>query len=96
MMRLGHFRAVRVKSKESQLLRTTLIAPRKFVDHILAIEDTIRALLRVHGLKVGLIDRVRFAARVEALLADAPRLRVAVVWDGRDVPNSDITCCEHY
>jgi transposase len=78
MMRLGHFRAVHVKSKESQLLRTTLIARRKFVDHMLAIEDTIRGLLRVHGLKVGLIHRVRFAPRVEALLADAPSLRVAI------------------
>jgi hypothetical protein len=41
MMRLGHYRPVHVKSKASQLLRTTLIARKKFVDHMLAIEDTI-------------------------------------------------------
>ena len=53
MMRLGHYRAVHVKSKASQLLRTTLIARKKFVDHMLAIEDTIRGLMKVHGLKLG-------------------------------------------
>jgi hypothetical protein len=44
MMRLGHYRSVHVKSKASQLLRTTLIARKKFVDHLLAIEDTIRGV----------------------------------------------------
>jgi transposase len=78
MMRLGHYRPVHVKSKASQLLRTTLIARRKFVDHMLAIEDTIRGLLRVHGLKVGLVHRARFAAKIEALLADFPILRTAI------------------
>jgi hypothetical protein len=44
----------------------------------LAIEDSIRGLLKVHGLKLGLIHRVRFADKVEALLADAPELRIAI------------------
>jgi transposase len=78
MMRLGHYRPVHVKSKASQLLRTTLIARRKFVDHMLAIEDSIRGLLKVHGLKLGLVHRGRFAAKVEAMLADAPDLRLAI------------------
>jgi transposase len=77
MMRLGH-RAVHVKSKASQILRTILIARRKFVDHMLAIEDTIRGLLKVHGLKLGLGHRARFAAKVEAMLDDAPELRLAI------------------
>jgi len=78
MMRLGHYRPVHVKSKASQLLRTTLIARKKFVDHMLAIEDTIRGLLRVHGLKVGAVHRCTYAARVETLLVDAPQLRAAI------------------
>jgi transposase len=78
MMRLGHYRPVHVKSKASQLLRTTLIARRKFVDHMLAIEDSIRGLLKVHGLKLGVVHRARFAAKVEAMLADAADLRVAI------------------
>jgi transposase len=69
---------VHVKSKASQLLRTTLIARKKFVDHMLAIEDTIRGLMKVHGLKLGAVRRSRFAARVETLLADAPDLRMAI------------------
>ncbi|MGA7327383.1 MAG: IS110 family transposase [Rhodomicrobium sp.] len=77
MMRLGHYRPVHVKSKESQLLRTTL-ARKKFVDHMLAIEDTIRGLLKVHGLKIGAVHRCTFAARVETLLTDAPELRSAI------------------
>ena len=75
MMRLGHFKPVHVKSRPSQLIRTTLIARKKFVDHMLAIELTIRGLLKVHGLKIGAVHRCTFAAKVEALLADAPELQ---------------------
>lgn len=78
MMRLGHYRAVHVKSKTSQLLRTMLIARRKFVNHMLAIEDSIRGLLRVHGIKLGLIHRARFAAKVEAMLVGSPELQAAI------------------
>ncbi|MET4717206.1 transposase [Bradyrhizobium japonicum] len=68
MMRLGHYRAVHVKGRASQILRTTLIARRKFVDH----------MLKVHGFKLGLVHRARFATKVEAALADAPELRLAI------------------
>lgn len=78
MMRLGHFKPVHVKSKPSQLVRTTLIARKKFVDHMLSIELTIRGLLKVHGLKIGAVHRSTFAAKVESLLADAPELRAAI------------------
>jgi len=46
MMRLGHFRPVHVKSKASQLLRTALIARKKFVDQMLTTEGAIRGLMR--------------------------------------------------
>jgi len=78
MMRLGHYRPVHVKSKASQLLRTALIARKKFVDHVLSVETTIRGLLKVHGLKLGNVHRCRFAAKVEAMLADAPELHMAI------------------
>jgi transposase len=78
MMRLGHFRAVHVKSKGSQMLRTILIARKKFVDHMLAIENTIRGLMKVHGLKLGAVHRSAFAAKVAMLLADAEELRMAI------------------
>jgi transposase len=78
MMRLGHYRAVHVKSKQSLLLRTTLIARKKFVDHMLAIEQTIRGLLKVHGFKIGAVHRCRFSARVEALIDENEELRMAI------------------
>lgn len=78
MMRLGHFKPVHVKSKASQLIRTVLIAREKFVDHVVAIEQTIRGLLKVHGLKVGAVHRCTFVARIETLLANSPELRVAI------------------
>ena len=78
MMRLGHYRPVHVKSRAAQLLRTTLIARKRFVDHMLAIEGTIRGLLRMHGLKLGDVHRCRFGARVETLLTDLPELRLAI------------------
>jgi transposase len=65
MIRLGHYRPVHVKSKASQLMRTVLIARKKFVDHTLAIENTIRGLLKVLGLKLGNVHRSAFAAKVE-------------------------------
>jgi transposase len=70
MMRLGHFKPVHVKSRPSQIIRTTLIAHKQFVDSMLSIEQTIRGLLKVYGLKVGAVHRCTFAAKADALLAD--------------------------
>lgn len=78
MMRVGHYKAVHVKSKASLLLRTTQIARKKFVDHMLAIEQSIRGVLKVHGLKVGSVYRCAFPARINELLADKPELRMAI------------------
>src|SRR5262245_14474252 len=79
MMRLGHYRPVHVKSRAAQLLRTTLVARKRFVDHMLAIEGTIRGLLKVHGLKVGPVHRCAFSARVTSrLLEDKAELRIAI------------------
>lgn len=54
------------------------MARRKFVEHMMSIEITIRGLLKVHGLKLGALHRCQFAARVEKLLMDAPDLRMAI------------------
>jgi hypothetical protein len=78
MLRLGQYRPQHVKSKASQPLRTTLTAREKLAEHMVAIERTIRGLLKVHGLKLGNVHRCTFAARVETLLADAPELCIAI------------------
>jgi transposase len=78
MMRLGHYRPVHVKSRQAQLLRTSLIARRNLVTHMLAIKQTVRGLLKMYGLKLGQVHRCTFAARVMGLLEDKPELRVAI------------------
>jgi transposase len=59
MMRLGHYRPVHVKSRGAQSMRTTLVARTQLVSGQLQIENTIRGLLRLHGLKIGAIHRNR-------------------------------------
>lgn len=78
MLRLQHYRPVHVKSRASQLIRTTLIARHRLVEQIVAIEQTIRGLLRVHGIKLGATHRCTFAAKVELMLGDAKELRMAI------------------
>jgi transposase len=78
MMRLGHFKAVHVKSRASQLLRTMLAARKTFVDHMLEIEQAIRGFLKVYGLKLGQVHRYNFSAKVKALVADTPELAAAI------------------
>ena len=78
MMRLGHYRAVHVKSLASQRIRTVLAARSRLVEQIIKIENTIRGLLKIYGLKVGSVHRCTFAARIEALLQRAPELRLGI------------------
>jgi transposase len=78
MMRIGHYRPVHVKSPEAQLVRTILQARRQVVATLLQIQGSIRGLLKVYGLKVGDIHRVRFDKRVRELLAEMPQLEMVI------------------
>jgi transposase len=78
MMRVGHFKAVHVKSRASQLLRTLLAARKTFVDHMLEIEQAIRGFLKVYGIKLGTVHRCNFSAKVKALVDDMPELSAAI------------------
>jgi len=78
MMRVGHYRAVHVKSSEAQMVRTVLQARRQVVATLLQIQGSIRGLLKVYGLKVGETHRCRFDKRVRDLLAEVPKLEVAI------------------
>ena len=77
MMRVGHYHAVHVKAPEAQHIRTVLQARRQIVDALLQMHNTIRGLLRSHGLKVGEVHRNKFAGRIRELLREAPLLEVA-------------------
>ena len=77
-MRVGHYRAVHVKSLESLMIRSVLQARRQVVASLLQIQGSIRGLLKVYGLKVGETHRCRFYERVRELLAEVPKLEVAI------------------
>ena len=78
MMRVGWFRAVHVKSAESQQLRFLLsgrrLLKRKFID----VENELRGALKAFGLVVGTVSRGKFEARVAELLDGAPLIVVAL------------------
>src|SRR5262249_44092927 len=69
-----------VKSWAAQSMRTTLVARMQLVSGQLQIENTIRGLLRLYGLKIGAIHRNRFAVRVAELLemAAMPELSASI------------------
>lgn len=70
MMRVGHFKEVHVKSEESQLMRAMLTGRKRLVGAMLQIENTIRGLLRIRGLKIGKVHRNQYSTHVEMLCAD--------------------------
>jgi transposase len=78
MMRLGHYRPVHVKSRSSQLRRALLIGRRQFMASTLQIENTVRGLLRVQGLKLGKVHRNYFSERARELCAQRPELLPAI------------------
>ena len=90
MMRLGHFKPVHVKSKRSQLTRASLTARKQFMTSMLQIENTIRGLIRVEGLKIGRIHRNNFSARVAELCIDSPEMWLVIepLLRARDVMRS--------
>lgn len=78
MMRLGHFKPVHVKSRASQLQRALLVGRRQFMAATLQIENTIRGLMRVQGLKLGKVHRNRYSERVVELCMQVPELLPAI------------------
>jgi transposase len=71
MMRMGWFRAVHVKSPESQRLRLLLANRRLLKRKLIDLENHIRGALRAFGLLVGNVARGGYEARVHELIADA-------------------------
>lgn len=67
IMRTGWFRRVHVKSRPSRLWRSLLIARRTVLNEMRTIENVVRAILREGGIKLGVVSRPAFAARVREL-----------------------------
>ncbi|MEQ8400876.1 MAG: IS110 family transposase [Roseitalea porphyridii] len=87
MMRLGHFKPVHVKSAQSQMMRTLLVGRRQFTSAMLQIENTIRGLIRVRGLKLGKVHRHAYSERVRQLCEGEPELFAVIepLLDARDM-----------
>jgi transposase len=77
MMRVGLFRVVHVKSRESHELRLLLTNRSVLRRKCLDIENEVRGSLKVFGLKVGRVTKYTFERRVCELTADLPRLKAA-------------------
>jgi transposase len=74
VMRVGWYRAVHVKTPEAQEQVALVTARKLLVNKLVDVENSVRGLLRGFGLKLGVVGRVRFEARVREQLDGAPRL----------------------
>jgi transposase len=78
MMRVGLYRPVHVKTLRSQKLRMLLTHRKLLQSKAIAIENDLRGTLRNFGLKVGIVGRTKFEARIEELVEDVPDLATLV------------------
>jgi transposase len=78
MIRVGLYRAVHVKTLRSQKLRMLLTHRKLLQSKAIAIENDLRGTLRNFGLKVGMVGKVRFEARIKELVENAPDLAVLI------------------
>lgn len=77
LLHLGWFRPVHCKSVSAQEVRAVLAARKAIQQGMIALEMSLRGLLRNFGLKVGAISRGRFEARIRELAAGNPMLEAA-------------------
>jgi transposase len=78
MMRAGLYRPVHVKTLRSHKLRMLLTHRKLLQSKAIAIENDLRGTLRNFGLKVGIVGKVKFEARIKELVANLPDLAVLV------------------
>lgn len=77
LLHLGCFRLVHCKSVSAQEVRAVLSARKAVQQGMIALEMSLRGLLRNFGLKVGTISRGRFDHRIRELAAGNPMLEAA-------------------
>jgi transposase len=74
ILRTGWYRSVHIKSDASYRLRLLLTARRNIKRKFLDIENTIRHSLKAFGIKLNMVSRGGFEAKVRGALADDPVL----------------------
>jgi transposase len=78
MIRVGLYRPVHVKTLRSQKLRMLLSQRKLLQSKAIAMENDLRGTLRNFGLKVGMVGKARFEARIQKLVENIPDLAVLV------------------
>jgi transposase len=78
IMRTGWFKAVHVKSHESQKLRVLLQNRRCLLDKRLDIERQIRGTLKTFGMKTGAVAPTTYESRIRELIEDDEELQAYV------------------
>jgi transposase len=68
LIRMGWFRPVHCKSPPAQEIRALLVGRKLLQAKLLDVELSIRGILRGFGLKVGVVSKGRFAARIRELV----------------------------
>jgi transposase len=76
MMRVGLYRPVHVKTLHSQKLWMLLTHRKLLQSKAIAIDNDLRATLRNFGLKVGVVGRMKFEARIKELVENLPDFAV--------------------
>jgi transposase len=74
LMRMGWFRPVHVKTLPAQEVRALLTGRKLLLGKLRDIELDIRGLLRGSGLKLGVISKGKYAARIRELVGGHPML----------------------
>ena len=74
LMRMGWFRPVHVKAPVVQEIRALLTARKLLVAKLRDVESSLRGILRGVGLKIGVISKGKFEARIRELVAGQARL----------------------
>lgn len=75
IMRTGWFKAVHIKTHNSQKLRVLLNNRRCLLDKRIDIDNQIRGTLKVFGLKMGKVTPSTYEARVRELITEHPELQ---------------------
>src|SRR3974377_683947 len=78
MMRVGLYRPVHVKTLRRQKMRLLLTHRKLLQSKAIAIDNDLRGTLRNFGLKVGVVGKVRFEARIRELVEKLPDLAALV------------------
>ena len=79
MMRVGLYKAVHVKTPASQRRRVLLTSRKLLQRKLQDLENELRGILKTFGLKVGVVGKTRFEARVRELVAEDAILEAIVV-----------------